>query len=110
VEDNTPVVDPNNLPPDWLGNPDGTNRIVRATAVLHGEGRGISEIPASKLVELAMQQAIHDCAAEGIGMDRPDEIKARMMDYRQRVLDQIYKFRNEESARLTKGVDPPSKK
>lgn len=75
-----------NVPDDWKGNPDGTPRIVEAVGALSSHGGFISDPDRQRQVETAMQQAVLDCLAEGIGMNQPDIIRARMMAARDMVL------------------------
>jgi hypothetical protein len=74
------------LPPDWKGHPDGTPKIVAAVGSLTGAGR-FGGPALAQAMEAAMAQAVQDCAADGIGMDQPDVIRARMLAARQRILD-----------------------
>jgi hypothetical protein len=75
------------LPPDWKGHPDGTTRIVAAVGAMPGAGR-LGGPPVADQIQAAMAQAVEQCAAEGIGMDQPDVIRARMLAARQAVIDE----------------------
>ncbi len=78
------------LPDDWKGNLDGTPKVVEAAAVMAGQGALTGpggKSPLARIVEAAMSQAVLQANADGISTSQAQEIKARMMEARQRVLD-----------------------
>lgn len=79
------------------------SKVVEAVGVA-AQSLSPNGVSLSKKIEAAMSQAVLDAIEEGL--TEAEDIKAKMMEYRQKVLSEFKAAEARWAAEVTRGVDP----